>query len=149
MVLFFLHFMRAIQNSTAKTGSAHILFILRKKLKFLLQRCWEIMRSTEITWINFATIKNQKKRVRRQSEAQFNTSYSQNIISSPQEWGWRRNLCLFPLSSCIKALLQREVKQWRRGNLCFFLSSWKGTHTEGDLRRESLLLWTSHKKHNL
>ena len=54
--------MRTIQISSAKTGSAHILFILRKKLKFLLQRCWEIMRSTEITWINFATIKNQKKK---------------------------------------------------------------------------------------
>ena len=28
-----------VQNSSAKTGSAHMPFILRKKLKFLLQRC--------------------------------------------------------------------------------------------------------------
>ena len=51
----------AIQIPGAKTASAHMVFILRKKLKFLLQRCWEIMRSTAITWTNFATPKNKKK----------------------------------------------------------------------------------------
>ena len=30
---------RGMQNSSAETGPAHMPFILRKKLKFLLQRC--------------------------------------------------------------------------------------------------------------
>ena len=48
----------AIQNPSAKTAPAHMVFILRKKLKCLLQSYWEIMRSTAITWTNFATPKN-------------------------------------------------------------------------------------------